>query len=59
MSVDHQACINCNICIRDTGCMALLPGDKRVSIDPVACNGCSICAQVCPKKAIIKKEVQK
>lgn len=57
MHVDTDKCINCNVCIAKTGCSALIPGDKHVSIDPAACNGCSICSQVCPKKAIIREEV--
>jgi indolepyruvate ferredoxin oxidoreductase alpha subunit len=55
--VDEDKCINCKICISTTGCSALIPGEKYVRIDPAACNGCSLCAQVCPKKAIIKEEL--
>ena len=29
---------------------------KKCRIDPTLCNGCGICSQVCPVKAITKKE---
>ena len=57
MHVAADKCINCNVCINTTGCSALLPGEKQVRIDANACNGCSICAQVCPKKAIVKEGI--
>ncbi len=55
MSVDADKCINCKICINTTGCPALSLGETHVNIDPNACNGCSLCAQSCPKGAIIKE----
>jgi indolepyruvate ferredoxin oxidoreductase alpha subunit len=27
--------------------------NKKTSIDPIMCNGCSLCAQVCPVGAIV------
>lgn len=50
--VDATKCIRCKICLK-TGCPALQLGDK-VSIDQDQCNGCSVCSQVCPSKAIEK-----
>ena len=57
MSVDTDKCINCKICINVTGCPAIIPGEKHIEIDQNACNGCSLCAQTCPKDAIIKEVI--
>ncbi|MGI6152091.1 MAG: indolepyruvate ferredoxin oxidoreductase subunit alpha [Christensenellales bacterium] len=44
-------CINCKACMK-LGCPAITnPGD-RPRIDPALCNGCGLCAKVCPKGAI-------
>jgi indolepyruvate ferredoxin oxidoreductase alpha subunit len=55
-SVDHDKCIGCRSCIR-VGCPALSydKNAKKASVDPRACAGCGVCAQVCPKKAISRK----
>ncbi len=54
--VIDEKCKACGACLR-TGCPALLEQtDKKVKIDNFLCNGCSICAQVCPFDAIIKEE---
>jgi indolepyruvate ferredoxin oxidoreductase alpha subunit len=51
--VDADECTSCYICF-DIGCPAIsIAGDKAV-IDASACQGCSICAQVCPQEAIAK-----
>jgi indolepyruvate ferredoxin oxidoreductase alpha subunit len=51
--VDADACIGCRKCTT-TGCPALVyhKGDKKVTIDNGQCDGCRVCAQVCPVKAI-------
>lgn len=46
-------CINCKVCIKRLGCPALIIKEGRVDIDNSLCNGCSLCAQVCPSTAII------
>jgi indolepyruvate ferredoxin oxidoreductase alpha subunit len=55
-SVDRDKCIGCRSCIR-VGCPALSydKNAKKASVDPRACAGCGVCAQVCPKQAISRK----
>ena len=54
-AVNHDYCIGCKSCLR-LGCPAISfdGGAKKADIDRVACAGCGVCAQVCPKKAIGK-----
>ena len=54
-TVNKDECIGCKSCLR-LGCPALSfdAGEKKANIDRVACAGCGVCAQVCPKKAIGK-----
>ncbi len=57
---DH--CNGCTICFR-IGCPAILKSEELDArthrplalIDPVLCTGCEICAQVCPRDAILFK----
>ncbi len=51
-SVNQDKCIQCKKCIRDLGCPAIVVEDGRVMIEPSLCYGCTLCAQVCPAKAI-------
>ena len=51
-SVDADKCTGCKHCIRELGCPATVKENNKVRIDPSLCYGCSICAQVCPFKAI-------
>ena len=52
---DQDKCIGCKKCLT-TGCPALSfdKYERKVSIDPLQCVGCTVCAQVCPKQAIVK-----
>jgi indolepyruvate ferredoxin oxidoreductase, alpha subunit len=50
--VDREKCVACGLCLQ-SGCPALSAGeDGKVSIDPGACTGCGICAEICPAGAI-------
>ncbi len=53
--VNWDKCRFCKACIR-TGCPALQINQEvnKVQIDSVQCNGCTVCLQVCPFKAIEK-----
>ena len=46
-------CKNHRTCINELACPAFSVIDNRVSIDPDLCTGCSVCAQICPEKAIV------
>lgn len=46
-----EKCIGCQKCIKNLGCPALTPSNGKVEIGST-CNGCSVCAQVCPVHAI-------
>ncbi|MHA1596750.1 MAG: thiamine pyrophosphate-dependent enzyme, partial [Candidatus Asgardarchaeia archaeon] len=48
--VNEEACVKCKLCL-ETGCPAI-SWNEGPKIDPLLCNGCSLCAQVCPKGAI-------
>nr|WP_092071536.1 NAD-dependent dihydropyrimidine dehydrogenase subunit PreA [Dendrosporobacter quercicolus]NSL49325.1 NAD-dependent dihydropyrimidine dehydrogenase subunit PreA [Dendrosporobacter quercicolus DSM 1736]SDM27436.1 dihydropyrimidine dehydrogenase (NAD+) subunit PreA [Dendrosporobacter quercicolus] len=59
-SVDASRCIGCEKCIhscRDSGYEALRLEGKTAVCDRTQCDGCGLCAQVCPRECIsfIKK----
>lgn len=62
-AVDASKCIACQTCLK-CGCPAIMVSDevnpktgkRKCRIDATQCNGCGICSQVCPVKAIEKKE---
>ncbi len=47
-----ENCIQCKKCIREIGCPGLVIRDGKVAVDESLCNGCGLCAQVCPTGAI-------
>lgn len=47
-----ENCIQCKKCIREIGCPGLVIRDGKVAVDGSLCNGCGLCAQVCPTGAI-------
>jgi len=66
LRVNPEKCVACGTCLR-TGCPALTLSDEvyektgkyKTRIDPLLCTGCEVCAQVCPKGAILfRHEVQ-
>ena len=61
-SVDVEACRGCRVCIKEIGCPGIgfdadargpLSGERgQAFVDASLCNGCGLCAQVCPFGAI-------
>lgn len=60
LEVIAEKCNGCTMCFR-IGCPAVLKSDELdpryhrplAVIDPLLCTGCEICAQVCPRDAIL------
>ncbi len=52
--VNADECTNCGTCL-DLGCSPLMQEEDNVSIDPLLCNGCGLCVQVCPVEAIVQE----
>jgi indolepyruvate ferredoxin oxidoreductase alpha subunit len=51
--VNAAECSSCYTCL-DLGCPAISLSDDKAVIDASTCQGCSICAQICPQEAIAK-----
>ena len=65
LEVVAEKCNGCTLCFR-IGCPAILKSEELdehyqrplAEIDPLLCTGCEICAQVCPRDAILfRKQV--
>jgi indolepyruvate ferredoxin oxidoreductase alpha subunit len=52
-TVDPDACTGCGTCIR-FGCPAIEFFEEKARITEL-CNGCSVCAQICPAGAILRE----
>jgi indolepyruvate ferredoxin oxidoreductase alpha subunit len=52
LTVQKESCIACTKCIKDLGCPAISFSEGKAKIDTVLCNGCGLCAQICPTGAI-------
>jgi len=62
LSVDQEMCSGCKACLK-IGCPAIewLPGSGeekkgKALIDPLLCNGCDVCRQLCKFDAIGRKQ---
>jgi indolepyruvate ferredoxin oxidoreductase alpha subunit len=63
--VDAERCNGCGLCFQ-VGCPAVVQSDQvderthraKAWIDPLLCTGCEICAQVCVRRAIPRREQQ-
>jgi indolepyruvate ferredoxin oxidoreductase alpha subunit len=54
-AVDAETCTDCRLCVNSIGCPAIVIENDHVVIDASQCDGCALCAQVCPTGAIKKK----
>ena len=51
--VNQEKCTRCKVCITDLACPSFFVAeDESVHIDPLICDGCGVCTQVCPEHAI-------
>lgn len=57
ISIDHQACNGCGLCIESCPTCALRLVDGLAQLDEHLCQGCEICIDVCPQGAITVSEV--
>jgi len=51
--VSPEKCKNHRICVNKLACPAMYLADGRVEINENLCNGCTLCAQICPENAIL------
>ncbi len=51
--VNQDKCKNHRDCINKLACPAMYLEGEQVEINNNLCNGCSVCAQVCPENAIL------
>jgi indolepyruvate ferredoxin oxidoreductase alpha subunit len=49
--IDKERCDSCRFCL-EAGCPALTLKGNQVEIEASFCTGCTVCVQICPKKAI-------
>lgn len=62
LTVIADECNGCALCFR-IGCPAIIKSEQLddkyqrplADIDPLLCTGCEICAQICPRDAIVKE----
>ncbi|MBI5500083.1 MAG: FAD-dependent oxidoreductase [Deltaproteobacteria bacterium] len=45
-------CGHCLACVETLACPAIVVREGKAAIDATSCNGCSVCAQMCPNGAI-------
>ena len=52
-----EACDGCGYCHQQFECPALVEvdGGQHTIVDPLVCNGCGVCLDICPKGAIVRK----
>jgi indolepyruvate ferredoxin oxidoreductase, alpha subunit len=50
--IEQNTCTKCKLCVNSLGCPAIVIVNNEVVIDAAQCEGCSVCAQVCPTQSI-------
>ncbi|MDI3534514.1 MAG: indolepyruvate ferredoxin oxidoreductase, alpha subunit [Thermosediminibacterales bacterium] len=53
--VNTETCIECGLCL-ELGCPAIT-NRSLISIDETMCNGCGLCADVCPTNSITRGDI--
>jgi indolepyruvate ferredoxin oxidoreductase alpha subunit len=53
-----EACDGCGFCHQHFECPALVAIDdgRHTIVDPLVCNGCGVCLNICPQGAIVEKD---
>jgi len=52
-TINQNKCTTCKICVTQFACPAIfIDQDGNVKIDETLCDGCGVCADVCPSNAI-------
>jgi len=55
LSLNHEKCIKCKICIKNCPTKALSMVDDKIAIDHTLCMSCMRCVHNCPKDAFLWK----
>ena len=50
--IDSDRCTNCGICFDACRFNAIVQQDGQHAVDAISCEGCTLCAYLCPEKAI-------
>ncbi len=50
--IDPSLCTNCGVCLEACRFHAIGQKEGHPSVDAIACEGCTLCAYLCPEKAI-------
>ncbi len=51
-TLNEKLCTNCGRCVEVCRFDAISPREDRIAIDPLTCEGCQLCALICPVEAI-------
>lgn len=54
--LDSEKCLNCYVCIKQTGCPALVVKNDQVTLEQAQCNGCGLCLNTCKASALKRGE---
>lgn len=56
-TIKQKTCSKCHLCIKQYACPSFYTEGDKVFINANLCDGCGVCAQVCPTKSIeVKKD---
>ena len=53
--INQDKCTQCNLCSDWLACAAIYKKNGKIYINDALCDGCGVCATICPFKAIEKK----